>query len=118
MFRTLLAASTIACMLGLGVPAGSAASAGDPQLSKIGKATKEAGKDIAKGTKKVAKETGEVTEKAAKKTAKGAKNVGKTVEGAVTPGKRSVKCKDGTVQTIQSDRSDADACRRHLGAKK
>jgi hypothetical protein len=118
MIRTLLTATTIACVLALGVPTGSAASTGDPQLSKIGKATKEAGKDVAKGTKDVAKKAGEVTEDAAQKTAKETKNVGKTVEGAVTPGMKSVRCKDGTVQTVKSGRTGTDACRRHLGVKR
>ena len=116
MFRTLLTALTIACALALGIPASEAH--GDPQLSKIGKATKDAGKGVAKGTKDVAKKTGDVTEDAAQKTAKETKNVGKTVEGAATPGKKSVRCKDGTVQTIQSDKPDINACSAHLGVKK
>src|SRR5262245_44415208 len=107
MFRALLSALALACVLALGIPTGSAAPAGDPQLSKIGKATKEAGEDIAKGTKKVAK-----------KTVKETKNVGKTVEGAVTPGMKSVRCKDDTVQTVKSGQTKAYACRRHLGVKK
>jgi hypothetical protein len=109
MFRNLLTASTIACVLALGVPAGSAA-AQNP-LHKVGKATKEAGKGAVKGVKKA----GDVTEDAAQKTAKETKNVGKTVEGAVTPDRKSVRCKDGTVQT---GKTDADACRRHSGVKK
>ena len=62
-----------------------------------------------------AKKAGEVTEDAAQKTAKETKNVGKTVEGAVTPDLKSVRCKDGTVQT---GKTDTDACRRHLGVKR
>ena len=113
MFRKLLTASTIACVMALGVPTGSAALAGDAQnpLHKVGKVTKDAGKGAVKGVKKA----GEVTEDAAQKTAKETKNVGKTVEGAVTPDRKSVRCKDGTVQT---GKTDTDACRRHLGVKK
>jgi len=116
MFRALLTASTIACVLTLGIPA--SAAHGDPQLSKIGKATKDTGKTVAKGTKDVAKKTTDVTQDAAQKTAKETKNAGKTVEGAATPGKKSVRCKDGTVQTIPSEKPDIDACRAHLGVKK
>jgi hypothetical protein len=61
------------------------------------------------------KKAGDLTEDAAQKTAKETKNVGKTVEGAVTPNRKSVRCKDGTVQT---GKTDTDACRRHLGVKR
>ena len=117
MFRNLLTASTIACVLALGVPTGSAALTGDAQnpLHKVGKVTKDVGKGVVKGTKEAAKKAGEVTEDAAQKTAKETKNVGKTVEGAVTPDLKSVRCKDGTVQT---GKTNTDACRRHLGVKR
>jgi len=113
MFRNLLTASTIACVLALGVPVGSAA-AQNP-LHKVGKVTKDAGKGAVKGTTKAVKKAGDVTEDAAQKTAKETKNVGKTVEGAVTPDVKSVRCKDGTVQT---GKTASDACRGHLGVKK
>ena len=115
MSRMFLTVSTIVCVLALGIPTGTAGLTGDGQLSKIGKATKEAGKDVAKGTKEGAKKAGDVSEDAAKKTAKETKNVGKTVEGAVTPDVKSVRCKDGTVQT---GKTNTDACRRHGGVKK
>src|SRR5262245_57073713 len=101
MFRTLLTTSTMACLLTFGIPAGSAAMSGDDQnpVKKVGKAVKEAGEATVKGTKKVVKGAGEVTEEAAEKTVKGTKNVGKRVEGAVTPDLKSASCRDGTVRT-------------------
>jgi hypothetical protein len=117
MFRSFLTASTIACVMALGIPTGSAALTVDAQspLSKVGKATKDAGKATVKGTKKAAKKAGDVTEDVAQKTATETKNVGKRVEGAVTPDLKSVRCKDGTVQT---GKTNTDACRRHGGVKK
>jgi|SwirhirootsSR2_FD_contig_31_8397744_length_456_multi_4_in_0_out_0_2 hypothetical protein len=92
MFRKFLTASTIACVMACGVPTGASALTGEPQLKKVGKVTKEAGKETVKGTK----------------------NVGKTVEGAVRTDVKSVRCRDGTVQT---GKSNAEACRRHGGTK-
>ena len=113
MFRALLRASTIACVLALGVPTGSAALTSDTQnpLQKVGKVTKDVGKGAVKGVKKA----GDVAEDAAQKTAKETKNVGKTVEGAVTPDRKSVRCKDGTVQT---GKTDTDACRSPITPKR
>ena len=120
MLKKFLTASTIACVLAFGIPAGSAAMTGDAQnpLKKVGKVTKDAGKGAVKGTKEVAKKTADVTEDVAQKTAKETKNVGKTVEGAVTPDLKSVRCRDNTVQTVRTGRTDTDACRAHLGVKR
>src|SRR5262245_30304528 len=103
MLRTFLIGSTIAGLMTLGIPTVSAS--GDPQnpISSSGKATKDAGKAVAKGTKGVAEKT--VTE---------TKNVGKRIEGAVDSDKVSARCRDGTVQT---GKTKADACRRHRGVK-
>jgi hypothetical protein len=117
MLRTLLTTSAIACVLALGIPTGTAALSGEAQnpVSKVGKATKEAGKDVVKGTTDVAKKAGDVTEDAAKKTATETKNAGKTVQGAVTPGQTSARCKDNTVQT---GKTKTAACHNHGGLKK
>jgi len=116
MLRTLLTASTITCMLAFGIPSDSAALTGAAQssISKVGTATKDLGKDVAKGTTEVAKKTGEVTQDAAKKTVTHTKNAGKTVQGAVTPGVGSTRCKDGTVQTGKTHKA---ACSKHGGVK-
>ena len=117
MFRTLLTTSAIACVLTLGIPTGSSALSGDAQnpISKVGKATKDAGKGAVKGTTHVAKKVGDVTEDAAQKTATETKNAGKRVEGAVTPDRMSTRCQDGTVQT---GKTKTDACLNHGGMKK
>src|SRR5262245_42971918 len=113
MFRTLLTASTIACVMALGIPTGSAALTSEAQnpLSTIGKATKEVGEKAVKGAKKV----GDVTTDAAKKSATETKNVGKTVKAAATENLTSARCKDGTVQT---GKTKTDACHRHGGVRK
>jgi hypothetical protein len=117
MFRTLLTTSAIACVLALAIPTGSATLSGDAQnpVSKVGKATKDAGKAVVKGTTNAAEKAGDVTEDAAKKTAAETKNVGKTVQGAVTPNLTSTRCKDNTVQT---GKTKTDACLNHGGMKK
>jgi hypothetical protein len=117
MFRTLLTTSAIACVLALGIPTGSAALSGDAQnpVSKVGKATKDAGKAAVKGTTHAVEKAGDVTEDAGKKTAAETKNAGKTVQGAVTPNLTSTRCKDGTVQT---GKTKTDACLHHGGMKK
>jgi hypothetical protein len=117
MFRTLLTTSAIACVLTFGIPTGSVALAGDGQnpFSKIGKATKDVGKGVVKGTEKVAKETGKVIEEGAEKTVAGTKKAGKRVEGAVTPGLKSASCRDGTVRT---GKTKTGACAHHGGVKK
>jgi len=116
MLRTFLITSTVAAVLAIGIPTGSAAPRADGQgpISTVGKATKDAGKTTAKGTKEAVKKTGDVTEDAAQKTATETKNAGKRVEGAADPDKVSARCKDGTVQTA---RTKIDACRRHGGVK-
>jgi len=117
MFRTLLTTSAIACVLTLGIPTGSTALSGDAQnpVSKIGKATKDAGKATVKGTTKVVKKAGDVTEDVAQKTATETKNAGKRVEGAVRPDRTSTRCQDNTVQT---GKTNTDACRNHGGMKR
>ena len=114
MFRTLLTTSAIACALSFGIPAGNASLSEAGQFGHIGKATKDVGSDVAKGTTDVAKKTGEVTKDAAKKTATETKNVGKTAEGAVTPGVGATRCKDGTVHTAKTK---TEACTGHGGVK-
>jgi hypothetical protein len=105
MFRNFLTASTVACVLSLGIPTGGVALAGPGQnpVSSVGKATKDVGKATAKGTKEAVKTTGEVT-----------KDAGQTVKGAVTD-KVSAKCNDKTVQT---GKTRAEACTGHGGVKK
>src|SRR5262245_29717252 len=119
MRRAFLTTSTIACFLLFGAPTGSTALAADAQnpISSIGKATKDAGKAATKGTKEAVKKAGDVSEDAAEKTVKETKNAGKTVQAAATPDMTSVRCKDGTVQTVSSGKTKADACRKHRGLK-
>ena len=111
MFRTLLTTSAIACALTLGFPSGSAA---QNPVSSVGKAAKDAGKATVQGTKGAVKTAGDVTQDAAKKTVETTKNAGKAAEGAVTPGKTSATCKDGTVQTGKTKKQ---ACAHHGGVK-
>ena len=114
MFRTLLTTSAIACVLTLGIPTGSTALGGDAQ-SKIGKATKDAGKGVVKGTTRVVKKAGDVTEDVAQKTATETKNAGKRDEGAVRSDRTSTRCQDGTVQT---GKTNTNACLNHGGMKR
>ena len=116
MMRTIVTTSALACALALGMPSGAAASSTTDQnpVSAVGHAAKDAGKAIAKGTKGVVKAAGEVTEDAAQKTVKETKNVGKRVEGAVSPNLVSAKCRDGKVRT---GKTKAEACYRHGGIK-
>src|SRR5262245_9049382 len=113
MFRNFLTASTVACVLSLGIPTDALAGPGQNPVSDVGKATKDVGKAAAKGTKDAVKTTGEVTKDAAEKTATETKNAGQTVKGAVT-NKVSAKCNDKTVQT---GNTRAEACAGHGGVK-
>jgi hypothetical protein len=116
MMRSVVATSALACVLALGMPSSTVALTASDQnpVNSIGKAVKDAGKATVKGTKGVVKKAGEVTEDAVEKTAKETKNVGKRVEGAVSPDLVSAKCRDGKVRT---GRTKAEACYRHGGIK-
>jgi hypothetical protein len=116
MFRTMMSAIGIACVLTVGMPAGTYAqqTTAKQDAEKAGKEAKEAGKAAGRAAKDAGKATAKGTKQVAKKTATGTKNVAKKVGAAVTPDTTSATCNDGTVQV---GKTKTTACADHGGVK-
>ena|SRR6476659_3473040 len=102
--KRFMAASLLACSLGMGLPVAAAQQSGaKDEAKKAGEATKEAGKD----TGDAAKHAGKATEKGAKKGASATKK-------AVT-GDAHATCVDGSVQAGKTEAAAAAGCSNHGG---
>jgi hypothetical protein len=116
MFRTMMSAIGITCVLTAGIPAGTYAqqTTAKQDAEKAGREAKQAGKAAGRATEDAAKAAAKGTKQVAKKTATGTKNVAKKAGAAVTPDTTSATCNDGTVQV---GRTKATACADHGGVK-
>jgi hypothetical protein len=116
MFRRMVNAIGIACVLTVGLSSGTYAqeTTAKQDAENAGRAAKQAAKEAGQATKDAAKATAKGTKQVAKKTAAGAKKVAKKTQAAVTPDTTSATCADGTVQV---GKTKTIACADHGGVK-